>query len=152
MTLGYILVAYTAERIGKARMVVVFWLMVIPCAVGIALSQAFMWIALFFIARRFFAMTPNAAWNSFMFEWIPPKHRGKTLGLLQTGQRGARSAGTLLGGVVFGILGVSLFPLAMLAYPLAGLIPLLQAKRVKTRLRKVKGYDPTLHVMGQDVK
>ncbi len=152
MSLGYILLAYTAERVGKANIVVFFWLLVIPMTIGIALAQTFLLISIFFIARRFFAMVPGAAWNSFMFEWIPPKRRGRTMGVLLMGQRGARSAGTLAGGFAFGALGVALFPIAMLAYPVAGLLPLIWSKRVKERLRRREAYDPTLQVMGQDLK
>lgn len=153
MSLGYLLMAHTAEKVGKANIVLIFWLLVIPCALGIALSSSFLWISVFFVARRFFAMTPGAAWNSFLFEWIPPKHRGKTLGMLQVGQRGARSTGTLVGGFAFGALGVALFPLAMVAYPIAGLLPLIQSRRAKKKMDHAhKEYDPTLQVMGEDVK
>ncbi|MFW9922930.1 MAG: MFS transporter [Candidatus Thorarchaeota archaeon] len=138
LTLGYILMYTIAEKIGKDIVVVIFWTLVIPAAVGIWLAGSyglFYLTCFFFILRYFFAMTPSAAWNSFMFEWIPPKHRGKTMGLLQTGQRGMRATGTLLGGIAFSTLGAALFPIAMIAYPVAGLLPLIISKLVKKRLK-----------------
>ena len=83
--------------------------------------------------RYLFAMTPSAAWNSFLFEWIPPKHRGKIMGILQTGQRGLRATGTLAGGYIFDSIGITIVPIAMVAYPLAGLIPLLVSRSVKKK-------------------
>ena len=136
LTAGYILIGLFAEKIGKEFIVVVSWAMVIPAAVGIMLANTFYVAATFYIIRAFFAMCPSAAWNSFMYEWIAPKHRGKTLGLLQTGQRGMRATGTLIGGLAFATLGTTLFPIAMTAYPIAGLIPLIQSKIVKKKLAK----------------
>ncbi|NHJ85322.1 MAG: MFS transporter [Asgard group archaeon] len=136
LTIGYLFLGYFAEKIGKEIIVVVFWTLVIPAAVGIMLAKTILVASAFYIIRSFFAMTPGAAWNSFLFEWIPPKHRGKTLGLLQTGQRGARATGTLLGGIAFASLGPTLFPIAMIAYPIAGLLPLVQSKIVKRKMAK----------------
>lgn len=136
LTLGYLFMGYIAEKIGKDIIVVIFWTLVIPAAVGIMLAKSFFWASFFFVIRTFFAMTPSAAWNSFMFEWIQPRHRGKILGLLQTGQRGLRSTGTLIGGYVFSILGATIFPIAMIAYPIAGLLPLLISKSVKKKMRE----------------
>lgn len=141
LTAGYLLIGLIAEKFGKDLIVVIFWTAVIPAAVGIWLAGAaglFYLTCFFFILRYFFAMTPSAAWNSFLFEWIPPKHRGKTLGLLQTGQRGMRATGTLLGGLAFTTLGAMLFPIAMVAYPVAGLLPLIISKSVKNKLKKTK--------------
>ena len=138
LSLGYFLIAFIAEKWGKDVVVVIFWTAVIPAAVGIWLAGShgmFYLTCFFFILRYFFAMTPSAAWNSFLFEWIPPKHRGKTLGLLQTGQRAMRATGTLLGGLAFTALDAMLFPIAMVAYPLAGLLPLIISKVVKKRLK-----------------
>ncbi|MGC9779122.1 MAG: MFS transporter [Candidatus Heimdallarchaeota archaeon] len=135
LTLGYLFIGSFAEKIGKEFIVVVSWTLVIPSAVGIMLASGIYMATAFFIMRSFFAMSPGAAWNSFMYEWIPPKHRGKTLGLLQTGQRGMRATGTLLGGLAFAAFGPTLFPIAMTAYPIAGLLPLIQSKLVKKRLR-----------------
>ena len=132
-----------AERIGKEYIVVIFWLLVIPSAVGIMYAPTLFWASFFFIVRTFFAMTPGAAWNSFLFEWIPPKNRGKTMGILQTAQRGARASGTLLGGLAFGTLGAMLFPIAMTAYPIAGLIPLIQSKIVKRKMEKERKEEST---------
>ncbi|HUU77557.1 MAG TPA: MFS transporter [candidate division Zixibacteria bacterium] len=137
LTLGYLAIGVFAERIGKALIVVVSWTLVIPAAIGIVFANSLIWAAAFFIIRSFFAMTPGAAWNSFMYEWIPPKHRGKTLGLLQTGQRGMRATGTLIGGLAFSTLGPLLFPIAMTAYPIAGLLPLIQSKIVKKKMEKI---------------
>ncbi|MHA1556984.1 MAG: MFS transporter [Candidatus Heimdallarchaeota archaeon] len=138
LTFGYIIMGLFAEKIGKEIIIVISWALVIPAAVGIMLANTFYVAATFYIIRAFFAMCPSAAWNSFMYEWIAPKHRGKTLGLLQTGQRGMRATGTLLGGLAFASLGTVLFPIAMTAYPIAGLIPLIQSKIVKKRLAKRK--------------
>ncbi|MHA1243091.1 MAG: MFS transporter [Candidatus Heimdallarchaeota archaeon] len=142
LTLGYLLMGVFAEKIGKSKIVVIFWTLVIPAAVGIWLAQSLLVVVTFYIMRSFFAMTPGAAWNSFLYEWIPPKHRGKTLGLLQTGQRGMRSTGTLLGGLAFATFGAALFPIAMTAYPIAGLFPLIQSYIVKRRLKKQLGEAP----------
>jgi MFS family permease len=90
--------------------------------------------AFFFILRYIFSMTPSAAWNSFLFEWIPPKNRGKVMGFLQTGQRGLRATGTLAGGYIFDTIGAKVFPIAMIAYPVAGLIPLIISKIMKKKL------------------
>ncbi len=141
LTFGYILMGLFAEKIGKEIIIVISWALVIPAAVGIMLANTFYVAAAFYIIRAFFAMCPSAAWNSFMYEWIAPKHRGKTLGLLQTGQRGMRATGTLIGGLAFASLGTILFPIAMTAYPIAGLIPLIQSKIVKKRLAKQKEFD-----------
>jgi len=138
---------YFAEKVGKATIVVIFWALVIPAAVGIMLAQTLLVVVTFYIMRSFFAMTPGAAWNSFLYEWIPPKHRGKTLGLLQTGQRGMRSTGTLLGGLAFGVLGATLFPIAMTAYPIAGLLPLIQSYIVKRRLKKQLAESPEVELV-----
>ena len=142
LTLGYVLIGAFAEKIGKSTIVVVFWALVIPAAVGIMLAQTLLVVVTFFIIRSFFAMTPGAAWNSFLYEWIPPKHRGKTLGILQTGQRGMRATGTLLGGLAFGALGATLFPIAMTAYPIAGMLPLIQSHIVKKRLKEQTAESP----------
>ncbi|MBK5112309.1 MAG: MFS transporter [Candidatus Heimdallarchaeota archaeon] len=139
ITFGYLFMAFIAERVGKERIVVIYWTLVIPAAVGIMLAGEANMLYLtsfFFILRYIFAMTPSAAWNSFLFEWIPPKHRGKTLGLLQTGQRGLRATGTLTGGFVFDSFGARIFPVAMIVYPIAGLIPLIMSRIVKKRLEK----------------
>lgn len=141
VTFGYLFMAFIAERVGKERIVVIYWTMVIPAALGIMLAgnaEMFYLTSFFFILRFIFAMTPSAAWNSFLFEWIPPKHRGKTLGLLQTGQRGLRATGTLAGGFVFESIGAAIFPIAMIVYPIAGLIPLIMSRIVKKRLAKKK--------------
>ncbi len=140
ITFGYLFMAFIAERVGKERIIVIYWTLVIPAAVGIMLAGEANMLYLtsfFFILRYLFAMTPTAAWNSFLFEWIPPKHRGKTLGLLQTGQRGLRATGTLTGGYVFNAIGATIFPVAMIVYPIAGLIPLIMSRVVKKRLEKV---------------
>ncbi|MBN1330951.1 MAG: MFS transporter [Candidatus Heimdallarchaeota archaeon] len=139
LSAGYFLMAFLAEKWGKDLVVVIFWTAVIPAAVGIWLAGShnmFYLTCFFYILRYFFAMTPSAAWNSFLFEWIPPKHRGKTLGLLQTGQRGMRATGTLIGGLAFSALGPLLFPIAMVAYPMAGLLPLIICKAVKKNLKE----------------
>jgi len=139
LSAGYLLIAFIAEKWGKDVVVVIFWTAVIPAAIGIWLAGShdmFYLTCFFFILRYFFAMTPSAAWNSFLFEWIPPKHRGKTLGLLQTGQRAMRATGTLLGGLAFTALDAMLFPIAMVAYPIAGLLPLVISKVVKKNLRE----------------
>ncbi|NHJ32663.1 MAG: MFS transporter [Asgard group archaeon] len=137
LTFGYLFMAFIAEKVGKERIVVIYWTLVIPAAVGIMLAgeaNLFYLTSFFFILRYIFSMTPSAAWNSFLFEWIPPKHRGKTLGLLQTGQRGLRATGTLTGGYVFTAIGATIFPVAMIVYPIAGLIPLIMSRVVKKRL------------------
>ncbi len=139
ITFGYLFMAFIAEKVGKERIVVIYWTLVIPAALGIMLAGnagMFYLTSFFFILRYIFAMTPSAAWNSFLFEWIPPKHRGKTLGLLQTGQRGLRATGTLTGGFVFDSIGATIFPVAMIVYPIAGLIPLIMSRIVKKRLEK----------------
>ncbi|MHA1123222.1 MAG: hypothetical protein ACTSPC_10550 [Candidatus Heimdallarchaeota archaeon] len=58
------------------------------------------------------------------------------MGLLQTGQRGLRATGTLVGGLVFGTIGATIFPVAMVVYPIAGLIPLIMSRVVKKRMEK----------------
>ncbi|TFF85180.1 MFS transporter [Candidatus Heimdallarchaeota archaeon] len=136
MAVGYLLHSLYAEKIGKALVVVISWLLVVPMALGIMLVDSFFWVTFFYIARSFFAMTPGGSWNSFQMEWIPPKNRGKVLGLLQTGQRGMRATGTLIGGYIFALLGTAIFPVAMVFYPLAGIIPLVQSKIVKKKLGK----------------
>jgi MFS family permease len=141
LTFGYLFMAFIAERVGKERIVVIYWTLVIPAAVGIMLAgeaNMFYLTSFFFILRYVFSMTPSAAWNSFLFEWIPPKHRGKTLGLLQTGQRGLRATGTLTGGFVFDRIGSTIFPIAMVVYPIAGLIPLIMSRIVKKRLGEME--------------
>ncbi|MBD3190897.1 MAG: MFS transporter [Candidatus Heimdallarchaeota archaeon] len=167
LTLGYVFMAFMAEKIGKDIIVVISWALVVPAAVGIMFAQSFFWAAFFFIIRNFFARIPMAPWNSFLFEWIPPKNRGKTLGLLQTAQRGARASGTLLGGLSFALLGATLFPIAMTAYPIAGLLPMIQSKIVKKRFkdsfekdkRKMENEEPpiqetypSIEVVGGKVK
>ncbi|MHA1125890.1 MAG: MFS transporter [Candidatus Heimdallarchaeota archaeon] len=151
LTLGYLLMGAFAEKIGKSKIVVIFWALVIPAAVGIWLAQSLLVVVTFYIMRSFFAMTPGAAWNSFLYEWIPPKHRGKTLGLLQTGQRGTRSTGTLLGGLAYAALGASLFPIAMTAYPIAGLLPLIQSYVVKRRLKKQLEEAPEIEPIEDEI-
>ena len=152
LTIGYILIGLFAEKIGKEIIVVVSWALVIPAAVGIMLANTFYVAAAFYIIRAFFAMCPGAAWNSFMYEWIAPKHRGKTLGLLQTGQRGMRATGTLIGGLAFASLGTTLFPIAMTAYPIAGLIPLIQSKIVKRRLTKQKDEEEIVRKKEEEIE
>ncbi|RLI69416.1 hypothetical protein DRO91_07800 [Candidatus Heimdallarchaeota archaeon] len=145
LTLGYLFMSFIAERIGKGLIVVIYWTLVIPAAVGIMLAgQAglFYLTATFFIVRYLFAMTPSAAWNSFLFEWIPPKHRGKILGMIQTGQRGLRATGTLVGGYVFDAIGAVIFPVAMIAYPIAGLMPLIISRVVKKKEKKKEEIKP----------
>ena len=137
LTFGYLFMNFIAEKAGKDRIVVVYWTLVIPAAVGIMLAGGagkFYLTSFFFILRYIFAMTPSAAWNSFLFEWIPPKNRGKVMGFLQTGQRGLRATGTLAGGYIFDEIGATVFPIAMIAYPVAGLIPLIISKVMKKRL------------------
>jgi MFS family permease len=137
LTIGYYYMGTIAELVGKEKIVVIYWTLVIPAALGIMLASyanLFYFTAFFFILRFLLAMTPSAAWNSFIYEWIPPKHRGKTMGLIQTGQRGLRATGTLVGGTIIGILGAVTFPIAMIAYPLAGLLPMLVSLRVKKNL------------------
>ncbi len=149
LSIGYIILGLISEKWGKDLIVVIFWTAVIPAAVGIWLAGSkglFYLTCFFFILRYFFAMTPSAAWNSFLFEWIPPKHRGKTLGLLQTGQRGMRATGTLLGGLAFTALGPMLFPIAMIAYPAAGLLPLIISKVVKRRLKATQKLEENKQV------
>jgi len=139
ITFGYLFMAFIAERVGKEKIVVIYWTLVIPAALGIMLAgnAGMLYLTSFFFILRFlFAMTPSAAWNSFLFEWIPPKHRGKVMGLLQTGQRGLRATGTLVGGLVFGTIGATIFPVAMVVYPIAGLIPLIMSRVVKKRMEK----------------
>ncbi|NHJ48629.1 MAG: MFS transporter [Asgard group archaeon] len=139
ITIGYYYMGSIAELVGKENIVVIYWTLVIPAALGIMLASyanLFYFTAFFFILRYLLAMTPSAAWNSFIYEWIPPKHRGKTMGLIQTGQRGLRATGTLVGGTIIGILGALTFPIAMIAYPLAGLLPMLVSSRIKKRLEK----------------
>ncbi|MHA1211629.1 MAG: MFS transporter [Candidatus Heimdallarchaeota archaeon] len=141
ITFGYLFMNFIAERVGKAVIVVIYWTLVIPAAVGIMLAGTagkFYLTSFFFILRFIFAMTPSAAWNSFLFEWIPPKNRGKIMGLLQTGQRGLRATGTLIGGLIFDDVGATIFPIAMIAYPIAGLLPLIISNRVK---KKTKALD-----------
>lgn len=133
-TFGYIFMAFFAEKIGKGLIVVIFWSLVIPTAVGIMLAPSLLWVSIFYVLRAFFAMTPAAAWNSFLFEWMDPQHRGKILGLLQTGQRTTRATGTLLGGLAYGALGAMIFPICMTAYPVAGLLPLIMSFIVKKKL------------------
>ncbi|NHJ39914.1 MAG: MFS transporter [Asgard group archaeon] len=139
LTIGYIYMGSIAEIVGKEIIVVIYWILVIPAAFGIMLASyanLFYFTAFFFILRYLLAMTPSAAWNSFIYEWIPPKHRGKTMGLIQTGQRGLRATGTLVGGTIIGLLGALTFPVAMFAYPLAGLLPLFVSLGVKKKLNK----------------
>ena len=136
LTSGYFFMSFIAERVGKGLIVVIYWTLVIPAALGITLAGRaglFYLTATFFIVRYLFAMTPSAAWNSFLFEWIPPKHRGKILGMIQTGQRGLRATGTLVGGYVFDAIGAAIFPVAMIAYPIAGLLPMIISKTVKKK-------------------
>lgn len=133
---GYLLVGWIAEKIGKDLLVVISWALVIPAAVGIMLAKSLFWVAFFYVVRSFFARIPGAAWKSFLYEWISPENRGKTYGLLQTVQRGGRATGTLLGGIAFSALGPLIFPLMMTAYPIAGLLPLIQSKIVKRKYDK----------------
>ena len=138
LTFGYLFMGFIAERVGKEIIVVIYWTLVIPAAVGIMLAgtaEMFYLTAFFFMLRFLLAMTPSAAWNSFLFEWIPPKHRGKIMGILQTGQRGLRATGTLAGGYIFDAIGAMIIPIAMIAYPLAGLIPLIVSRNVKKKLK-----------------
>jgi DHA1 family bicyclomycin/chloramphenicol resistance-like MFS transporter len=137
LTIGYFYMGKIAELVGKEVIVVIYWALVIPAAFGIMLASyrnLFFMTAFFFVLRFLLAMTPSAAWNSFLYEWIPPKHRGKIMGLIQTGQRGLRATGTLVGGTIIGLIGAATFPLAMIAYPVAGLLPMLVSLRVKKKL------------------
>ena len=142
LTFGYLFMDFIAEKVGKATIVVIYWTLVIPAAVGIMLAGGagrFYLTSFFFILRFTFAMTPSAAWNSFLFEWIPPKNRGKVMGFLQTGQRGLRATGTLAGGYIFDEIGATVFPIAMIAYPVAGLIPLIISRIMRKRLDEEDG-------------
>jgi predicted MFS family arabinose efflux permease len=138
LTFGYMFYKRLTLYFSKEIIVVISWLLVVPAAVGIMYAQTLFWVSFFYIVRTFFAMTPGALWNSFQFEWIQPKHRGKVTGLLSTGQRGLRATGTLVGGFVFGALGAALFPIAMTAYPIAGFLPLIQSKLVKKKIQEKK--------------
>jgi MFS family permease len=155
LTLGYVFMAFIAERVGKERIVVIYWTLVIPAALGIMFASnanMFYLTAFFFILRYLLAMTPSAAWNSFLYEWIPPKHRGKTMGLIQTGQRGLRATGTIIGGTVIGILGAATFPIAMVAYPIAGLLPMLVSSRVKRKLKEKSLETESLDVIDSELE
>jgi len=68
ITFGYLFMAFIAERVGKEKIVVIYWTLVIPAALGIMLAgnAGMLYLTSFFFILRFlFAMTPSAAWNSF---------------------------------------------------------------------------------------
>jgi len=141
LTLGYLLMSLFAEKIGRGFVIVIFWFLVIPSAVGIMLAKTLFLVSLFYTLRLFFAMSPRAIWNSFMYEWIPPKNRGKITGIVQTVTRGMRSTGMLIGGYLFSFLSVAIFPIAMTIYPISGLLPVIQSRIVKKRLMKKTSED-----------
>jgi MFS family permease len=154
LTLGYLLMGLFAEKIGKEIIIVIFWILVIPSAIGIMFAQSLFLVSLFYSLRLFFAMSPRAIWNSFMYEWIPPKNRGKLTGFVQTATRGMRSTGMLIGGYLFSILSVAIFPIAMTVYPISGLLPIIQSKIVKRRLitKSLEEEEKTKTVCNKEIK
>lgn len=130
IALGNLVVGRYAEQFGKGKMIVELTLFAPLFAMGIALSNTFFYVAIFYILRATFANAVQPAWQSWYFAHTLDSARGRTLSAIQVSRRLARAIGTGVGPAFFLVLGVMSFPTLSLFYPLAMAVPWLREQRI----------------------
>ncbi len=137
---GNLSIVPMSKRVGNEKTLGFLYFIVPLLALGIALGNALPVVVTFHVLRGSAANMSRPAWNSFFYSWLPPEFRGRSSGLVSAGRRLARSGGTNVGAIIFPLLGKWTFPIMMLGYPVAILIPLLVQKFLKNNDTNSKKY------------
>ncbi|MFX1367826.1 MAG: MFS transporter [Promethearchaeota archaeon] len=137
---GTLIVGLSSERVGKLRMILVLYIFVPILMFGMVSTPSFIVMVVFYISRNMVANMAQPASNSLFMGEIGRQRRARSLALTRIMWTFPRQTGTLLtaillaSGFLGGIvpLGVVVFPLAMLLYPIC-VIPMYIAVRRNRR-------------------
>jgi len=135
LAVGALLVGLVSERVGKVKTITSLYILAPLLTIGMVYTP-FLWMVVFYIARQMVANMAQPANDSLFMGEVSQTRRGRSLALTRVMWTFPRQTGTLLTSFLLGIgflgttyqLGVVIFPLAMVLYPIS-VIPMWLAVR-----------------------
>jgi len=144
IALGSLLMVRLSKVFGNEKALAALHFLAPVLALGITLGTLLPVVSTFFVIRSSAVNMSRPSWQSFFYGWLPPKYRGTSTGFVSAGRRLTRALGTNAGGFFYTVLGAWIFPLAMLGYPVAIMIPIVVQLFLKKRFKQEDEIQPIL--------